>query len=169
MSSQRHSVTRVDVATGIPYDDFVNRFEHAAPAFDPGPFERIAEHGGGWDEVRAAVAANAPNEMIRYARIDVTPLLRPAGHATRSTEYLTGNHVIAESMFRHDPRALLYAPLRMLVYSDDDGNAVFSMHRPSDEFASLGIPAVAEVGEELDRLVVNLLRVCGVDAAPEFA
>ncbi|MFB7313148.1 DUF302 domain-containing protein [Streptomyces sp. NPDC056192] len=84
-------------------------------------------------------------------------------------EYLTGNHVIAETMYRHDPRALLYAPLRVLIYSDGDGNAVFCMHRPSDEFGSLGIPEVTKVGEDLDRIVVNLLRVCGVDASQDFS
>ncbi|MGW1158628.1 DUF302 domain-containing protein [Streptomyces sp. NPDC002513] len=169
MASQHsHTVTRVEIPTGIAYDDFVTAFEKAAPAFDPSPLERIAETGGGWDDVRTAIAVNAPNGLIRYARINGTRLLSLAGHATRSLEYLTGNHVIAETMFRHDPRALLYAPLRMLVYSDADGNAVFTMHRPSDEFASLGIPEVTKVGEDLDRIVVNLLRVCGVDATEAF-
>ncbi|MFD3451503.1 DUF302 domain-containing protein [Streptomyces sp. NPDC058691] len=162
-------MTRIDVATGIPYDDFVTAFEQAAPAFDPGPVELISESGGDWDDVRAAIAVNAPHELIRYARINGTALLGIAGHTTRSIEYLTGNHVIAESMFRHDPRALLYAPLRMLIYSDEDGNAVFSMHRPSDEFGSLGIAEVTKVGEDLDRIVVDLLRVCGVDASQDFA
>jgi len=56
----------------------------------------------------------------------------------------------------------------MLIYSDGDGNAVFTMHRPSDEFGSLGIPEVTKVGEDLDRFVVNLLRICGVDASRAF-
>ncbi|MEV6026609.1 DUF302 domain-containing protein [Streptomyces sp. NPDC052036] len=163
-----HTVTRIEIPTGIAYDDFVTAFEKAAPVFDPSALERIAESGGSWDTVRAATAVNAPNDLMRYARINGTQLFSVAGHSTRSMEYLTGNHVIAETMFRHDPRALLYAPLRMLVYSDADGNAVFTMHRPSDEFASLGIPEVTKVGEDLDRIVVNLLRVCGVDAADAF-
>ena len=80
-----------------------------------------------------------------------------------------GNHVIAETMFRHDPKALLYAPLRMLVHSDADGNAVFTMDQPGPAFGSLGIDDVTKVGESLDRKVVNLLRVVGVDAEPAFA
>ncbi|MFD3916382.1 hypothetical protein [Streptomyces sp. NPDC058603] len=44
-SRHSHTVTRVDVSTGISYDDFVNAFEKAAPAFDPGSMERIAETG----------------------------------------------------------------------------------------------------------------------------
>jgi hypothetical protein len=38
-----------------------------------------------------------------------------AGHHIKAVEYLLGNHTIAETMFRHDPTALLYAPLRVLV------------------------------------------------------
>jgi hypothetical protein len=32
--------------------------------------------------------------------------------------YLIGNHVIVERMFRSDPRAILYAPLRAVVWED---------------------------------------------------
>lgn len=81
---------------------------------------------------------------------------------------MTGNHVITETLYGHDPRVLLYAPLRILIYSDGDGNAVFSMHRPSDEFGSPGIPEVTKVGEDLDRIVVNLLKACDVDASQAF-
>jgi uncharacterized protein (DUF302 family) len=99
-----------------------------------------------------------------YAMIDATQLLAVAGHQTRAVEYLLGNHVIAETMFRHDPRALLYAPLRVLVYADADGNAVFCIDQPSSAFGSLGIAEVTKVGEDLDRKVSNLLRVIGVEA-----
>jgi uncharacterized protein (DUF302 family) len=167
-STERHSMTRVDVFTGVPFDQFRAAFEQAAPPFDPAPVSRIVASRGTWDEVRAAVAANAPNELMVYATIDAAPLLGVAGHATKAVEYLLGNHVIAETMFRHDPKALLFAPLRVLVYSDTDGNAVFTIHRPSTEFGSLGIPEVTEVGRALDRKVANLLRIIGVNADEAF-
>ena len=59
------------------------------------------------------MAKNAPNEFMIYAKIGGTELLSLTGHHTPAIEYLIGNHVIAETMFRHDPKALLYAPLRM--------------------------------------------------------
>ena len=91
------------------------------------------------------------------------------GHDLKAVEYLLGNHVIAETMFRHDPTTLLYAPLRLLLYSDQDGNAVFSMDQPSAAFGSLGVAEVTAVGENLDRKVANLLRVIGVDSGDAFA
>jgi Domain of unknown function DUF302 len=163
-----HSMTRVDVHTGTPYPEFRAAFEKAAPPFDPKSVRRIIAAAGSWDDVLAAAAANAPNDLMVYAVIDADELLVLAGHSTRAVEYLLGNHTIAETMFRHDAKALLYAPLRVLVYSDSDGNAVFSMDQPSSAFGSLGIPEVTEVGLSLDRKVANLLRVIGVDPGEAF-
>jgi uncharacterized protein (DUF302 family) len=163
-----HSMTRVDVFTGIEFAEFLTAFEAAAPPYDAAAMQRILESGGTWDDVRAKAAENAPNELMVYAKIDATALLGVAGHSVKAVEYLLGNHVIAETMFRHDPHALLYAPLRVLVYSDPDDNAVFSMDQPSSAFGSLGIADVTEVGRGLDRKVANLLRVIGVDPGEAF-
>ena len=110
-----------------------------------------------------AAAENAPNDLMVYAKIDASEYFPIAGHHTQAIEYLVGNHVIAETMFRHDPKAMLYAPLRMLIYSDANGNGVFTMDQPGPAFGSLGIAEVAAVGKDLDRKVANLLRVVGVE------
>jgi hypothetical protein len=166
-ASHDHTMTRVDVSTGMAFDDFRAAFEQAAPAADMVGAAKIIADGGSWDDVRAAAAADAPNDLMVYWTIDSAPFA-VAGDHTRAVEYLLGNHVIAETMFRHDPRALLYAPLRVLIYEDADGNAVFSMDQPGKAFGSLGIAAVTEVGKGLDRKVANLLRVIGVDADAAF-
>ena len=163
-----HTLNRIDIATGVEFDEFIQAFEKAAPNFDRESVRRLVEKGGTWDEVLAAAKINAPNDLMVYAKIDAVPLFCLAGHETKATEYLLGNHTIAETMFRHDPKALLYAPLRLLVYADADGNAVFSMDQPSAAFGSLGIAEVTKVGESLDRKVVNLLRVIGVEADLAF-
>jgi hypothetical protein len=165
---EQHAMTRIDIDTGIPFGDFIAAFEEAAPPFDPATLERIVATGGNWDDVRAAAARNAPNELMVYAKIDARGFFTIAGHDTEAIEYLVGNHVIAETMFRHDPKALLYAPLRTLVYADADGNAVFTMDQPGPAFGSLGIAEVTAVGAGLDRKVVNLLRIVGVDVGQAF-
>jgi hypothetical protein len=48
-------MTRVDVLTGVEFDEFLRAFEAAAPSFDPVPMQRIVDSGGTWDEVRAKV------------------------------------------------------------------------------------------------------------------
>jgi hypothetical protein len=164
-----HPMNRIDISTGVEFDEFIAAFEKVAPPFDPATVAEIVQRGGSWDEVVAVAAINAPNDLMVYAKIDALPLLCLAGHTTQAVEYLLGNHTIAETMFRHDPRALLYAPLRLLIYADAEGNAVFSMDQPSAAFGSLGIADVTKVGEGLDRKVVNLLRLIGVDAREAFA
>ena len=166
---EQHGMTRIDIDTGIPFAQFVAAFEKAAPLVDRTALERITKAGGDWDDVRAAAAENAPNDLMVYAKIETSVFFGVAGHRTQAIEYLVGNHVIAETMFRHDAKALLYAPLRMLIYSDADGAAVFTMDQPGPAFGSLGIAEVAAVGKDLDRKVVNLLRVVGVDAAHAFS
>ncbi|WIM87064.1 DUF302 domain-containing protein [Candidatus Mycobacterium wuenschmannii] len=166
---EQHGMTRIDIDTGIPFDEFIAALERAAPPIDQSALGRIAADGGNWDDVRAAAAENAPHDLIRYAKIDLRGYFPIAGHRTPAVEYLIGNHVIAETMYGHDPKAMLYAPLRMLVYGDDAGNAVFTMDQPGPAFGSLGIDEVASVGVDLDRKVVNLLEVIGVDAAAAFA
>jgi uncharacterized protein (DUF302 family) len=163
-----HTMNRIDVSTGVDFDEFRAAFEKAAPPVDPAPVKQIAESGGSWDDVKAAVAINAPNDLMVYATIDTTQGMALAGHSVKAVEYLLGNHVIAETMFRHDSRALLYAPLRVLLYSDDDGDAVFSMDQPSAVFAGFGIPEITKVGRDLDCKVAKLLRVIGVDADKAF-
>jgi len=163
-----HGMTRIDIDTGIPFEQFVAALEEAAPPMDPTALERIRAAGGNWDDVRAATAANAPNDLMIYAKLDGRGFFSIAGHQTPAIEYLIGNHVIAETMFRHDPKALLYAPLRMLVHGDADGNAIFTMDQPGPAFGSLGIAEVAGVGVDLDRKVANLLTVIGVDVGQAF-
>ena len=163
-----HTLNRIDITTSVDYDEFVAAFEKAAPNFDRESVAQLVERGGTWDEVLAAAKINAPNDLMVYAKIEALPLLCLAGHTTKVVEYLLGNHTIAETMYRFDPKALLYAPLRLLIYADADGNAVFSMDQPSAAFGSLGIAEVTTVGESLDRKVVNLLRLIGVEADQAF-
>lgn len=82
-SQHSDTVSRLDVFTGIPYNDFANAFDETAPAFNPGPMERITETRDSWDDVRALMAAMAPNDLVQFARINGTSLFSTAGHTTR--------------------------------------------------------------------------------------
>ena len=106
--------------------------------------------------------AAAPHSFFIYFKNDVHPVMANAGHSNDCVAYLMGNHVIAETMFRHDPRAMLYAPLRTLIWEDPTGRAWFTVDQPSTQFASLGIPEVAKVGEDLDRKLASLLEALDV-------
>jgi hypothetical protein len=157
-SVQSRTVRRlvVDIDT---FDEFRARYEDAVPAYDlAGRIPDLPD----WDAVQKDVDAVATTGFVRYGTIDATPVFSIAGHKARSVIYLMGNHTIAETMYRHDPGIMLYAPLRLCLYEDLDGGAHLSIDQPSDQFGSFGDPAVTSTGDLLDEKLAALLRGLGV-------
>jgi hypothetical protein len=154
-----HAMVRLDIPTAMGFDDFRRAFEAAAPVFDAAEVQQLIARGGQWEDIQAAAERNAPNGLMVYARLDIGQLMAAAGHATKCVEYLLGNHVVAERMFRHDPATALYAPLRVLVRSDTDDQAIFTIDRPGSVFAGWGNTEITAVGVELDHKVARLLQV----------
>ncbi|HEY6497189.1 MAG TPA: DUF302 domain-containing protein [Trebonia sp.] len=154
-----HAMVRLDIPTAMSFDDFRLAFEAAAPVFDAAGVQELIAGGAEWQDVQAAAERNAPNGLMVYAVIDIGRIMAAAGHATRCVQYLLGNHVVAERMFRHDPAIALYAPLRVIVTGDADDQAVFTVDRPSSVFAGLGQTEITGVGTELDHKVARLLQV----------
>jgi hypothetical protein len=107
----RHRATRVNISTdGDGLRRILRRIRKCRTFVDMHALNKITARRGSWDEVRAAVASNAPNGLLIFAAIDATPLMAIAGHQTKAVEYLLGNHVIAEQMFRKDPLACSTRP-----------------------------------------------------------
>jgi uncharacterized protein (DUF302 family) len=154
-----HAMVRLDIPTAMSFDDFRRAFEAAAPVFDLEGAEQLIARGGEWDDIQAAAERNAPNGLMVYASIDIGQVMAAAGHATKCVEFLLGNHVVAERLFRHDPATALYVPLRVVIQSDADDQAVFTLDRPSSVFAGWGNTEITAVGVELDHKVARLLQV----------
>jgi len=164
-----HEVVRLDVAVHENYDDFRRRFESAVPAWNADRGRKLIEGRTPWPEMIANVAASAPNEFLLYWSLDLSPLMSLAGNTRRATEYLMGNHIIAEAMYRHNPAVGLYVPLRCLIYESEEGTR-FAIDQPSTALASLGRSDIAQVGHDLDRKLAKLFKVLGIEtpaALPE--
>jgi uncharacterized protein (DUF302 family) len=141
---------------------FQERYEKAVPDLPLDRVEQLIAVGAPWHAMVDLIDAAAPYGFLIYFRNDEHPVMTNAGDTADCIAYLMGNHVIAETMFRHDPRAMLYAPLRTLTWEDRSGHAWFTADQPSTQFASLGIPEVQTVGEELDRKLAVLLAALEV-------
>jgi uncharacterized protein (DUF302 family) len=160
-SVQSRTVRRLTI--DVPFDDFRGRYEEAVPAYDLAA--RLPQLPN-WDAVIEDVEQAAPYGFLRYGTIDASPAFAIAGHKARSIIYLMGNHTIAETMYRHDPAIMLYAPLRLCLYEDLDGQGHLSIDQPSDQFGSFGDPDIAATGRMLDQKLADLLEGLGV-AVPE--
>jgi uncharacterized protein (DUF302 family) len=161
-----HEVVRWSIDTGDSFENFRARYEAAVPVLDIDRMTQLRNERASWDTVLAAAAENAPHGFMRFWSTDVGATMRLAGNPGFCATYLMGNHTIAERMYRHDPAVMLYAPLRTTIHQDREGTTLFSIDQPSTRFSSFDSPDIAAVGEELDRKVVNLLRILEVTVPP---
>jgi uncharacterized protein (DUF302 family) len=157
-SVNRHEVNRLTISVDAGYDDFRRRYQEAAPTITNQQLGEFVRGGGNWPGMVDWVDQIAPHGFLIYAAIETDGMMQLAGHAARGTEYLMGNHTIAERMFRHDPAIMMHAPLRTYLWEHADQSVRFAVDQPSSQFASYGQPEIAEVGVELDRKLAALLE-----------
>jgi hypothetical protein len=157
-----HPTRRLVVALPSPYDAAREHYETLVPEADLGRFFQMAS----WPATLELAEINAPHGFMRYYRSDITAVMAGSSSFWKATQYLMGNHTIAERMFRHDPSVMLHAPLRTLLYADPDGDTKLAVDEPSLLFASYDNPQIAAVGRELDGLLAELIALLGGDAPP---
>ncbi|MEU4092852.1 DUF302 domain-containing protein [Streptomyces sp. NPDC026673] len=156
--SVRYEVTRLDVPLPGSFDEAVRRYETLVPPYREAKTLRIVESGGSWESALAQAERNAPHGFMIFWRNAGTALMSLAGDRTPFIMYLMGNYAIAERMFRHDPSAMMHAPLRTEIYQGPDGPR-FVIDKPSSHFDSFGSAEIAQVGLELDRKVADLFAL----------
>ncbi|MEE6164203.1 MULTISPECIES: DUF302 domain-containing protein [unclassified Mycolicibacterium] len=162
-SAVDHPSRRLLIALPDEYDRARERYESLVPAVDLTSYDGASN----WDEVVAKVKQQAPHGFLRYHSIDVTPTMALSGATRHATEYLMGNHTIAERMYRHDPAVMLHAPLRTLLYDGPHGT-VLAVDQPSLLFDSYDNPAIAAVGRELDGLLAALVELLDGGVPPQL-
>lgn len=83
----------------------------------------------------------------------------------KAMQYEIGNPLTAERMTRNAAVAGLYAPLRVMLYEDESGKAIFEYDLPSSFFAQFGDDRIAEVGRELDAELEAVLQAASGEQA----
>jgi uncharacterized protein (DUF302 family) len=87
-------------------------------------------------------------------------LLNLKGTPRKAKQYVIGNPLVAIQMTVHDIRASLYAPLRMIVYEDDNKKACVEYDLPSSLFGQFGNDTVLDVAKNLDEKLSNVISIC---------
>jgi hypothetical protein len=94
----RHQAIRLDIPIHDKYEDFLVRFESAVPMFNRARAVELIKRKAAWSEIVSDVYASAPHDFLLYWKLDLSPMMSLAGNKCRATEYLMGNHAIAETM-----------------------------------------------------------------------
>lgn len=155
-------VRRVTISTGVDLSEFRSRFEDAVPQLPLDQVLGLESRGAPWAEMVDLIGKTAPWGFLRYWANDVDRIVRLAGDSSSAVAYLMGNHIFMERMFRFEPSVVMYAPLHVALWSHSDGQALFTIDKPSDQFASFGDPRVTAVGNELDAKLAALLGHLGL-------
>jgi hypothetical protein len=159
-----HPSRRLVVGLPQTYYEAREHYESLVPEVDIAQFSKMTS----WQAVLELAEINAPHGFMRYYRSDITAAMTGSPSLWKATQYLMGNHTIAERMFRHDPSVMLHAPLRTLLYVDPDGDTQLAVDQPSLLFDSYDKPEIAAVGRELDKLLAMLITSLGGALPPEL-
>ena len=106
---------------------------------------------------RRLEAVAGPGGLMLFAAVDHGSLLAVLGQSRKAVQYVLGNPLLAVQMTRHDPAAGLYAPLRLLVYEDEEGKTLLEYDTPSSLFGQFRDDRVDAVAAVLDRKVEELV------------
>ena len=156
-TSKTITVDHISIRSERPFADVRAALEASLPKLDAS----IAAALGHGDQLRARdYETGGPKLSIFLAR-DHGALLQIAGQQRNAIQYEIGNPLTASKMTRYNLGAGLYAPLRVILFEDEQGRAVFEYDKPSSFFGQFDDARVTEVGLYLD----NALESALLDAA----
>jgi uncharacterized protein (DUF302 family) len=150
MSDNHFTVDHVRRTTDKPFGNVTTAFERQLGRFEPGVYQALAA-GGNAEGARAKIEAMAgPSGFMLFASHNHGALLRLAGQQRKAVQYVVGNPLFALQMTQHDIRASLYAPLRVLIYENEQGKTCVEYDRPSSLFGQFGNDRIAPTAAMLD-------------------
>jgi uncharacterized protein (DUF302 family) len=154
MAKQTISVEHVRIESAKSFADVRAALERAVPRLDPSLMKALDDG----DAERAAREKKDGPELWIFLVRDHGALLKVAGRARNALQYDIGNPVTASLMTRHRLEAALYAPIRVVLYENDAGHAVFEYDQPSTTFGQFGDEQVTAVARGLDAALARALR-----------
>jgi uncharacterized protein (DUF302 family) len=137
------------------YDEFTGRLEQILGRFVPSKLKGLTPDGA----LEALKSMEGEQGLMIVQIFDHGTDLLLVGQTRKAKQYLIGNPLLAIQVNRHDIRAALYAPLRVLVFESDLGRTVVEYDQPSTLFGQFGQSEVTAVGVDddgrLERIVAK--------------
>ena len=149
-------ILHISMEVKADFKGFTQAFEQSLGRFDDSLVYGLETDPKGAEE-RLSKAAGEEGMMLFNIREHGT-LQNIYGKSKNAKQYVVGNPLIATTMTRHDIRAGLYAPLRLLVYEADDHSTYIEFDKPSSLFGQFDNPEVTAVARSLDEKLLNLIK-----------
>ena len=146
LESRTIKVEHVRISSELPFVDVRRKLEATVPTLDTS----IADALGRGDQKRTKDYEESGPQLSIFEVRDHGALLQIAGKKRNALQYEIGNPLTASKMTRHQLPAGLYAPLRVILFEDEQGRGIFEYDRPSSFFGQFGDERVTAVGRYLD-------------------
>ena len=154
LTSHMIVVEHIKIATDRPFAEVRRKLKDTLPKLD----ESIAEALSRGDQKRATDYDESGPKLSIFEERDHGALLRIWGSGRSALQYEIDNPLTASKMTRYQLPAALYAPLRVVLFEDDQGRGIFEYDKPSSFFSQYGDERVTEVGRYLDATLEAVLR-----------
>ena len=157
MNDSRFTVDHVRRETYKPFEEVTKTFERQLGTFDAG-VSKAATEGGDPEAAKAKIETMVgPSGFMLFGTNDHGALLRIVGQKRKAIQYVVGNPLFALQMTQHDIRASLYAPLRVLIYENEEGKTCLEYDKPSSLFGQFGNADITAIATMLDHKLEALV------------
>ena len=153
LTSRSVTVEHIRIESSKPFADVRAALERTVPRLDPGILELLANG----DIERVDQEREHGPELSIFLVRDHGALLQIAGRARNARQFDIGNAITASLMTRHRLGAAQYAPIRVVLYEDEAGHAVFEYDQPSSVFGQFKDEQVSIVARGLDAALSRAL------------
>ncbi|WP_308465812.1 hypothetical protein [Rathayibacter soli] len=169
-----YQARRVRLTANVRFETLVAAFEQAVPALpDADAVARLAEDGS-WSGFVRGLQWESPSGFVCVWSSRPDELMRSAGSSVSSIVWLIVNHGLAARLFRLEPGAMLYSPIRVEAHAASEAMAgadavveavaetVVTFDVPSAQLRVFGINKITQAGTELDRALGDLIESIGL-------
>jgi uncharacterized protein (DUF302 family) len=160
------TIEHVVVASNQPFEKLSDALEARLGAAENwGAIgERLLAESASEEQVAQTIEEHlGTSGLSLFSRVEHSHLLSLLGKTTRATQYTIGNPLLALQMTRYVPEAALYAPLKLVVYEDEQGNTFLAY----DSFISQLAQYQREQITRVARLVEQKLEVLVAEVTGE--
>lgn len=153
LTSTRITVEHVTLSSTKSFEAVRSALESSVPGIDL-DYAKLLK-AGKVNEARDLLERQTPLSI--FGSRDHGDVLLTAGLSRKAIQYDIGNPLTAASMTRHDLSAALYAPIRVVLREDAEGNVAFEYDRPISTFGQFGDPQIDVAAAGLDELLRSVL------------
>jgi uncharacterized protein (DUF302 family) len=153
VSQRTIQVEHIKIESAKSFLEVKATLESSVPRLDAGIFGLLQQS----ESDRARTALERGPVLSIFNSRDHGGLLQITGQPREAVQYDIGNPLTATRRTQHRLPASLYAPLRVVLYENEAGHAVFEYDQPSSLFRQFGDERVTAVARELDASLERVL------------